>query len=378
MTVEGLMRPRVTFVVPCYNLGHLLGECLTSILTQSFTDLEVLVMDDCSPDATPQVAASIADPRVRHVRNAENLGHLRNYNAGIAMARGEYVWLISADDRLRKPYVVERFVEQLDQHPNVGYVFCPVMRFDSHRETTLYGSHGDGDTVFAGEVFARALARGNSVPAASGLVRRSYYETLGAFPLDLPFAGDWYMWALFALHGDVGYMAEPMVGWRVHANNMTHSFTSRPAALMRDEILVLVRVRDQARATGHPDVASVYDDAIVGYYAWRIAAGVGPHGLGRMTPEQLEASLAEWCHDERERERIVGRAYIAFGDVLYASGDHAEALRWYGGALRTGPLSGRTLTKYGLLWAGRVGQRVRALIHERKETNPLTDDRIPR
>ena len=61
---------------------------------------------------------------------------------------------------------------------------------------------------------------------------------------------------------------------------------------MRDEILVLVRVRDQARATGHAEVASVYDDAIVSYYAWRIASGVGPDGFGRMTPEQLKAAMA--------------------------------------------------------------------------------------
>lgn len=365
MTTKGPMRPRVTFVVPCYNLGHLLSECLTSIITQSYTDLEVLVMDDCSPDATPQVAGRIADPRVQHVRNATNLGHLRNYNAGIAMARGEYVWLISADDKLRKPYVVERFVEHLDRHRGVGYVFCPVIRFDSHRETTLYGSHGDRDIVFAGEVFVRALARGNSVPAASGLVRKSYYETLGAFPLDLPFAGDWYIWALFALHGDVGYMAEPMVGWRVHANNMTHSFTSRPAALMRDEIMVLARVRDHARAQGQVAAARVYDDAIVNYYAWRISSGVTPDGRGRMTPEQFDASLEEWCRDDKERRRIVARAHAAFGDVCYETGDVAGALRWYGSALRSGPPNARTLTKYGLLRAGRVGHRVRTLVGSR-------------
>ena len=100
-------------------------------------------MDDCSPDATPDIVAGITDPRVRHVRHATNVGHLRNYNIGIAMARGDYIWLISADDRLRRPYVVERFVEQLDRHPRVGYVFCPVIRFDGERETTLYGSHGD-------------------------------------------------------------------------------------------------------------------------------------------------------------------------------------------------------------------------------------------
>jgi len=357
--------PRVTFVVPCYNLGHLLTECVTSILAQSFVDFEVLVLDDCSPDATPEIARSFGDPRVHHVRHATNLGHMRNYNAGIAMARGEYVWLISADDRLRRPYVLERFVALLDRQQDAGYVFCPVRRFRDGTETTVYGDHGDEDRVFTSDAFARALARGNSVPAASGLVRKSFYDSFGMFPLDLPFACDWYMWALFALHGNVGYLAEPMVGWRVHANNMTHSFTSRPTALMRDEILVLVRVRDQARATGHTEVASVYDDAIVSYYAWRIASGVGPDGFGRMTPEQLEASLAEWCHDERERKRILGRAYAAFGDVWYDKGDANGALRWYGSALRLAPANARTLVKYGLLRAGRVGHRVRAVVASR-------------
>src|SRR5437016_5697097 len=100
--------PRVTFVVPCYKLGHLLAECLKSILAQTYRDFEVLVMDDCSPDDTAEVARSFHDPRVKHIRNEPNLGHLRNYNRGLDLAEGEYIWLVSADDRLRKPYVLER------------------------------------------------------------------------------------------------------------------------------------------------------------------------------------------------------------------------------------------------------------------------------
>src|ERR1700719_665273 len=98
----------VSFVVPCYKLGHLLAECLNSILSQSFRDFEILIMDDCSPDQTPEVARSFTDPRVRYVRNETNLGNLRNYNKGIGLARGNYIWLISADDRLRRTYVLER------------------------------------------------------------------------------------------------------------------------------------------------------------------------------------------------------------------------------------------------------------------------------
>ena len=106
--------PKVTFIIPCYKLAHLLKECVTSILAQTYGDFEVLIMDDCSPDNTPEVAASFRDPRVKHIRNEPNLGHLRNYNKAIELAAGEYLWLISADDRLRQPHVLERYLDVME------------------------------------------------------------------------------------------------------------------------------------------------------------------------------------------------------------------------------------------------------------------------
>ena len=116
--------PKVSFVVPCYKLAQFLPECVTSILGQTFQDFEILIMDDCSPDNTPEVARSFDDARVVYMRNEVNLGHLRNYNKGIELSRGQYVWLISADDCLRRPYVLEKYIGLMDAHPEVGYVFC--------------------------------------------------------------------------------------------------------------------------------------------------------------------------------------------------------------------------------------------------------------
>jgi len=113
------MTPIVSFVVPCYKLANLLRECVESILSQTYGDFEMLIMDDCSPDNTPEVAQSFQDPRVKYVRNEPNLGHLRNYNKGIRLTRGKYVWLISPDDYLRPPYILQRYVELLDRHPRV-------------------------------------------------------------------------------------------------------------------------------------------------------------------------------------------------------------------------------------------------------------------
>src|SRR5882672_1876692 len=149
------MNPKVTFVVPCYKLAHLLHECVESILSQSYRDFEVLIMDDCSPDNTVKVAQSFQDPRVKHIRNESNLGHLANYNKGIGLARGNYVWLISADDRLRTSYVLQRYVELMDGHPEVGFVFCPGIGILDGNEVGLveYSVHGPQDTIFEGHRF---------------------------------------------------------------------------------------------------------------------------------------------------------------------------------------------------------------------------------
>src|SRR5262245_12964431 len=132
-----MSNPTVSFIVPCYKLAHLLPECVNSILGQTFSDLEILIMDDCSPDNTGEVARSFTDPRVKYVRNDPNLGHLRNYNKGIGLTKGEFVWLISADDCLRRPYIVERYVEVMRKNPRVGYAFCPGVGLAGRQETNV-------------------------------------------------------------------------------------------------------------------------------------------------------------------------------------------------------------------------------------------------
>ncbi len=118
-------RPKVSFVVPCYKLAHLLPQCIDSILSQTYADFEILVMNDRSPDNTEEVATSYDDPRVIHVLNEKNLGHLNNYNKGIGMCRGDFIWLISADDYLRSPEILQKYVTLMEAHPRIGYAICP-------------------------------------------------------------------------------------------------------------------------------------------------------------------------------------------------------------------------------------------------------------
>jgi len=345
-------------MVPCYRLGHLLRDCVESILAQTYEDFEILIMDDCSPDNTPEVAKSFSDPRVRHVRNEPNLGHLRNYNKGIGLARGKYVWLISADDYLRRPYVLARYVELMERNPQVGYAFCPAVGVKEKQETGLiaYSRCEPQDCIMSGHVWLRRLIRGNLVVAAAGMVRRECYEQLGAFPLNMPWAGDWYLWCLFALHHDVAYFEEPMVCYRDHDLSMTNQLTRTQAlACCEEEIEIQWDIKNRADKAGFAAMSGACLDAVSHVYATATARKRFGLPTPIMTVDQFEESLCRNTASERERKWLRSSVFAAMGSEYYWQGDIAAAARSYDAALAVNPLQPRVIAKRGLMLLGGAG-----------------------
>jgi glycosyltransferase involved in cell wall biosynthesis len=300
------MDPKVTFVVPCYKLAHLLSECVSSILDQTYSDFELLIMDDCSPDNTPKIAASFADPRIKHIRNPHNLGHLQNYNKGIATARGKYVWLISADDTLRRRHALERYVQLLDKHPKVGYVFSPAVRLRDGQEwgTLPYSICWHKDDIFDGRKWLAKLIQRNRIVAASAMARKECYEKLSIFPINLPWNGDWYLWCLFALYSDVGYFAEPMVCYREHDLNITHRLLAEALThCTLADIAMPWIIKPVAERAGFPSLAQECVRSAARAYIRRIKSG---------NELSAEVQLEEWLTQigVAPREQASVRAFV--------------------------------------------------------------------
>jgi glycosyltransferase involved in cell wall biosynthesis len=318
------VKPKVSFIVPCYKFGHLLKECIDSILGQTFSNFEILIMDDCSPDNTPEVAASLTDPRVKYFRNEHNLGHLQNYNKGIALALGEYIWLISADDRLRKPYVLERYLRLMEEHSNVGYVFCPGLRLEDGCEKGLvdWAVLDKPDSILDGRKFLYRLLTNNCILAPAVLARAECYRTIGPFPLDMPYAGDWYLWCLFALHYDVAYFAEPMVNYRLHNLSMTNTLRTQDIDIIsRDALAVCWRMKERINAAGRHSLEKHCKQKICDRYWLEIIHN-------SMNLEEFELSLHSFANDAREREyiekQVLGR--VVFGLYLKKEFERARGL----------------------------------------------------
>jgi glycosyltransferase involved in cell wall biosynthesis len=357
--------PTVTFIVPCYKLAHLLRECVDSILGQTYKDLEVLIMDDHSPDDTAAVAKSFNDERVRYIYNDPNLGHLRNYNKGIELSRGKYIWLISADDYLRKPYVLQKYVDAFEANPKVGYSMCTGYGVVEGVETELFGAYaarGDRDLIIPGHVLFNKLIRSNFVLTASGMVRREAYQKVGLFPLDMPWCGDWYLFCRFAMHFDVAYFSEPMVCYRKHALSMTNKLWEKEAIVCcEEEVAVSWRIKIKAEEEGLPELARRCLDTVGEVYA-RNMVRKRPGVAGLLTLEQFEESLAENCPNEKQRERVREQTYAAMGNEYYWREEFDQARRFYLEALKKNPFIPGLYAKVALLSAGKPGIELRKTI----------------
>ncbi|HEX2053785.1 MAG TPA: glycosyltransferase family A protein [Actinomycetota bacterium] len=119
---DGRPLPLVTVGMPVYNGAAHLEEALQSVLAQDYPALEVLVCDNASDDATPAIATEFAahDPRVRYLRNAENIGLLPNFRRVRDLARGEYFTWLGHDDLISDPAYLSTTAGYLTRHPEVG------------------------------------------------------------------------------------------------------------------------------------------------------------------------------------------------------------------------------------------------------------------
>ena len=357
------MNPTVSFVVPCYKLAHLLPQCVESILSQTYGDVEVIIMDDCSPDNTPEVARSFADPRVKYVRNDPNLGHLRNYNKGISLSQGKYIWLISADDLLSKPHVVRKYVDFAESHPSVGYVFCPGTGYSNDgKELGLlkYSVHGSEDKLIKGHDFFERLLRSNAVLAAAGMVRKEVYEKLGAFPVDMPFGGDWYLWLLFSLHYDVGYLAEPMVYYRQHTMSMTNILNEKdPSICTKDDLRVLWQIKRRTEEARQPVLAQKVDEHIIDRSALFLSSERNKGATAFYSFENFEESMKENAATDQELKKIRSRVYARVADETFWAKDFSQSSSLYRRSLQQDFVQPKVWLQSALLSVGAPGIRLR-------------------
>jgi glycosyltransferase involved in cell wall biosynthesis len=201
-----------------------------SVLNQSGVDVRVLILDDASPDNTPEIGTTLAreDKRVTFVRHAANKGHIATYNEGIEWASGDYMLLLSADDYLL-PGALERASELLNSHKEVGFVFGRAIELhadgtETETKRIAHGSDNSSALVLEGGAFIELCWPNNIVPTPTAVVRTALQKRVGGYRTELPHAGDLEMWLRLAAHSSVGILDANQAVYRKHGTNMSEAY----------------------------------------------------------------------------------------------------------------------------------------------------------
>ena len=261
------MTPLVSISIPTYNGAKHLRASVDSVLTQTFKDFALVLIDDFSSDETWRIAQEYArlDSRVLAIRNSKTLGLVGNFNRCIDVAQGRYVCVWHQDD-VMMPQNIENKVALLETHPQVGFVHSNVLMIDE--EGHVLSEHWEIDSrrdyVAAGrEFFLKMMEPGkNYVCCPSVLARRECYEKLGNFRSELYFTCDWEMWMRLSLYYDVGCLGAPLIHFRRHTGSKSYRIEGTIAEIEQELLAKHLVLVDHGKRVPH--AAKLEEHIVVG------------------------------------------------------------------------------------------------------------------
>jgi glycosyltransferase involved in cell wall biosynthesis len=256
--------PKVSIVLPNYNYEHFLDERIQSLLDQTYTDFELIIIDDASKDKSIDLINKyVKDPRVRtQFFQVNSNSTYQRWNDGADMACGDYLMFAGADDSCH-PTLLSKLVEKLDENPCVGLAYSQSWLIDEHgdridscKEWTngFSRQRWEHDYVSRGIDEARFLILGNVIPNASAvLMRTNLFFRIGGFDTQLKVSADWLLYARYASLSDIAYVSENLNYFRRHSNKAS-ALLDKSKAMIEDFKVFNFMYKDLAGVVGKDEL----------------------------------------------------------------------------------------------------------------------------
>jgi len=215
----------VSIIIPVYNGEMYLKETLTSCLNQSYSNIEILIVDDSSTDNSAAIAQEIGkeDSRIRYYRHEKNKGFCNNVNDGAARSNGDYILILGQDDMLPGNHI-KSMLSVFENNKDIAMVNCGCDAINSEGE--IIGSWFD---VNKSELHVKDFVFSNALSSCGAIIRRSAFMKAGGFSIfeDDPNYGEWYLWIKILLIGKIVACKQSKALYRRHETNMTKTFNNR-------------------------------------------------------------------------------------------------------------------------------------------------------
>lgn len=230
-------KPLVSICVPNYNYGKYLNHCLDSILSQTYDNYEVILHDNHSTDNSYDIALSYI-PKFHEkgiyysaVQNKYNFGSDRNSNLCLRDCEGELILVLASDDAIY-PEFIEKCVDIFVQNPTVSMVMTHRDEINEHGIITKTPAFYNQSCVVPGEDQAAVFMMSGIAIPGQRMYRMASAMQIMSWNCGFQVANDWYTNALFACAGDIGYINEPLMQYRVHSGNETSESERNLTAVM--------------------------------------------------------------------------------------------------------------------------------------------------
>lgn len=209
--------PGVSVVMPAYNAEKYLREAIDSILAQTYTDFELIIVNDGSTDSTKKIIQSYTDSRIRYIENEQNSGICVTLNKGLDAARGRYIVRMDSDD-IAMPERLSTQIAYMDTHPNIGASGCDIEVFGEDINSYVFEQLHSSDDCVAGLLFNPCVAHPSVIIRKSVLSEHSIvYED--------KFRGleDFKMWWEIAKYSQLCNLNKTLLKYRFHKGQETRN-----------------------------------------------------------------------------------------------------------------------------------------------------------
>lgn len=231
------MKKLVSVIIPSYNHEKYISDCVLSVLNQTYKNLEVFVMDDCSTDNSFSILKKIKDERLKIFRSKKNKGTVRTINELTKKCNGEYVAIIGSDDIWKKDKI-EKQVDYLDKHDDVGAVFClaDIINEQGKKYVPDGGFNVDifkYENVSSGKRMRLFFEIGNHLCHSSSLIRKSVVDKIGFYDLAYRQLHDFEYWVRLVNEFNIYILDDKLLQYRRFKKGKTNLSNNSSKVLVR-------------------------------------------------------------------------------------------------------------------------------------------------
>lgn len=205
--------PVVSIIMPVYNVEKYVTEAIDSILSQTYTDFELIILDDCSTDNSVAEIKKFKDPRIVVHCNLKNIGLAENLNTGLRLAKGKYIARMDGDD-ISLPERLKVQVTYLENHPDIDLCSCALEMFGTDHQVWIRDT--DPEQVKITMLFFSPVLHATSVWRKESFSKNNLYYNQDAFP-----AEDYDLWSRAVFLCKLVNISEVMYKYRIHGIQVT-------------------------------------------------------------------------------------------------------------------------------------------------------------